>query len=355
MVSQSPQTIAMVIPSHKECGVYTYAHFLADGLKTIPSLNVKTVTNQCGNNLLAYPRFARELETKYDVVHIQYEFGRFGKIGVSGIATPFFYNAFTKNEKIITTLHELPQTSNNVIHFFQRFFLKSILEKSARIIVHTRHMQKKIGEWYPVHASKVVWIPHGMFMPPKIKHSPRPAFLKEKKVIGFFGFIVPHKNVEAIIDALKELPAEYVALIAGGARENDYLETLHERARRAGVESRIHWTGFIPDEKQSETFSWMDLVIFPYKNVTESGALHLALGNQRMVLTSQLPAFEEIKQTYGCLSTYSDERDIASQIVSLLSSKAKQKLISTGMKKFISERNWKTVARKHADVYQSLP
>lgn len=346
--------VALVIPSQKECGVYTYSHFLLDGFTSSERTKIEPVSNTCGNNLLSYAAFARDLESTHNIVHIQYEFGRFGKIGVSGAGTPFFYGAFLHPERVITTLHELPQIRNKIVHFFQQWFLNIIVEKSAKIIVHTQHMKTILHQWFPAQAEKIVVIPHGMYAPTKRPVEKRPAFLHGKKVIGFFGFLAPHKNVEAIIDALSLLPEEYTALIAGGASDENYAAALRQRAREKGVSSRIHWEGFVSNERMNDVFSWMDVVIFPYKSVTESGALHLALGSQRLVLASNLPAFKEIENHYGCISTYSNDAELVSQIRSLTTNSKMRKTLVAGMKKFIHERNWKKISQDHIAIYQKV-
>lgn len=344
--------VAMVIPSEKKCGISTYSHFLSDELKKIPTISTHLVENVCNNDIFSYAAFARRLESEADVIHIQYEFGRFGKVGISGVATPFFYRSFNSPRKIITTLHELPQSKNPLVYFFQKMFLGIIVEKSGTVIVHTHQMHDFLRTAFPTHAEKIMMIPHGMYIPPFTKKAPRPRELRGKKVIGFFGFLAPHKNVEAVIDALAQLPADYAALVAGEATDQNYAQLLHQRAVEKGVSSRIRWEGFVPEERMSDVFSWIDVVIFPYTRVTESGILHLALGRKKIVLTSKLPAFEEIESQYECISTFSDVNDLVQKIQSVIKSKKNRTVLLAGMEKFVRERNWKTIAHRHEEIYR---
>ncbi|MFH0970340.1 MAG: glycosyltransferase [Candidatus Diapherotrites archaeon] len=344
--------IGVVIPEEKNCGIYTYSHFLLSELEKIKELEVESVSNTCSSDNGKYASLAKHLGKSFDLVHIQYEFGRFGKFFVSGTSTPAFYNAFPSHTKVVTTLHELPKSKNPLVRFMHERFLSTILSRSNVIIVHTQEMAR-LKEKYPSHAHKIHVIPHGMVTPNVLKEKTNlPPSLKGKKIIGFFGFVVPHKQVEMLIEALSVLPSEYVLVVAGGTQgHEDYVSSLKQNAESLGVSSRIHWTGFVPDSKIAETLSWMDVVVFPYRQVTESGTLHIALGHHRIVLTSTLEAFKEIKEAYGCLRTFSHREDMISLIQSLVMDMKIRKAMVASMKRFTRDRNWKTVAHQHAELY----
>lgn len=347
--------VGMVIPEEKNCGISTYSSFLLSELKNVKGLAVESVSNTCGSDHHQYVGLAKYLGKTFDLVHVQYEFGRFGKFLVSGTSTPAFYHAFPFHTKVVTTLHELPKSKNPLVRFMQERFLSTIISRSNAIIVHTQEMAR-LKEKYPAHAHKIHVVPHGMVVPKVLKEKTHlPPFLKGKKVIGFFGFVVPHKQVESLIEALPSLPSEYVLVIAGGTQgHEEYVVSLKQKAEELGVSSRIHWTGFVPESNISEVLSWMDVVVFPYRQVTESGTLHIALGHHRIVLASQLEAFREIEDAYGCLRTFTGADDMVSLIESLATNKKVREKMVECMERFAHDRNWKTVAHQHADLYGLL-
>jgi glycosyltransferase involved in cell wall biosynthesis len=347
--------VGMVVPEEKNCGIYTYSSFLLEELQKIKGLEVESVSNTCGSDNEKYAGLAKYLGKSFDVVHIQYEFGRFGKFFVSGTSTPKFYHSFPPQTKVVTTLHELPKSKNPLIRFMHARFLSTILSCSHAIIVHTQEMAR-LKEQYPSHADKIHVIPHGMVTPKVLKEKTNlPSSLKGKKIIGFFGFVVPHKQVEKLIEALPSLPSEYVLVIAGGMQgHEEYVSSLRQKAEELGVSSRIQWTGFVDESKISEVLSWMDVVVFPYRQVTESGTLHIAVGHHRIILTSKLEAFEEIENTYGCLRTFSDADEMVSLIQSLITDKQIRKEMVSSMKRFTLDRNWKSVAQEHVNLYRKI-
>jgi glycosyltransferase involved in cell wall biosynthesis len=346
--------VGMVVPEERNCGIYTYSHFLLSELEKTKGMEVESVSNTCGSGNEKYAGLAQYLGKSFDIVHIQYEFGRFGKFFVSGTSTSAFYKSFPTHTNVVTTLHELPKSKNPFIRFMHERFLSTILSRSNIIIVHTQEMAR-LKEKYPTHAHKIIVIPHGMVTPKILAEKTRlPSHLKGKKIIGFFGFVVPHKNVDQLIEILPSLPPEYVLVIAGGTQgHEEYVSSLMPKAEELGVSSRIHWTGFVEDSKISEILSWMDVVVFPYRQVTESGTLHIALGHHRNVFTSDLPAFKEIENEYGCLRTYANTDELL-QMLREWDIEEWKKEMGKGIEKFTRERNWKTVASLHAEVYSSL-
>lgn len=347
--------IGMVVPGEKNCGISTYSSFLLHELQKIKGWKVESVSNTCGSDNEKYVGLAKYLDKSFDVTHVQYEFGRFGKFFVSGTSTRAFYGAFPPQTRVVTTLHELPKSKNPLIRFLHEHFLSTIVSRSNAVIVHTQEMAR-LKEKYPSHAHKIHVIPHGMVTPKILKEKTNiPPSLKGKKVIGFFGFVVPHKQVEKLIEALPSLPPEYVLVVAGGTQGHDaYVSSLQQQAEKLGVSSRIHWTGFLEESKISEVLSWMDVVVFPYRQVTESGTLHIALGHHRIILASKLDAFEEIENTYKCLRTFSDTNEMKSLIQSLVTDEKIRKEMVSNMKRFTQDRNWKTVAQEHGNLYREI-
>lgn len=354
---RAPLNVAMIIPAEEKCGIYTYSQFLLRELGKNSGVTVSAVPNNCGNNIQAYRAFARALEKKYDVIHVQFEFARFGKHLISGTGVPFFYGAFSKKNHVITTLHEIPKSENPIIRMVQNYFVSIILEKSAKVVVHTREVMEKLSHQFPQSSSKLKLIPHGMHVhaqktPEKTK---LPSLLKGKKVVGIFGFISPHKQVEVFLETLSRLPAEFGGVIAGAVQDehhSEYLASLQQKTRELGLEDRVVWTGFVSEKEMGTVFSWMDFVVFPYKSVTESGALHLAAAHHRVILASRLNAFEEIEQKYHCLSLFSGAEELAQQIQSLAHSPVARKKLLANLKHFSKERDWKAISEQHVALYR---
>ena len=289
---------------------------------------------------------------------MQFEFARFGKLLVSGAAAPFFYSAFSKQARVITTLHDLPPKNQFIIQTLQRFFLSFVMRTSMNVIVHTDESAEQLRILYPSNAHKIVIIPHGMLARNHFSVKKNlPAALKGKRVIGAFGFPAPHKHFESIIEALAELPKDYVAVMGMGAQNPSheaYLEQLKTYANARGVSNRIIWYGFVAEEKMAEVFSWMDVVVFPYTRVTESGALHLALAHRKAGVARDLPTFSEIAQKHQSIKLFSTTPELVKEIRSLAENLPERKRLIKNIDGIVATRNWKAVAEQHKQLYLQL-
>ena len=79
-------------------------------------------------------------------------------------------------------------------------------------------------------------------------------------LILFIGRLRPYKGVSYLIQALKNISADYNAVIVGDGDERNALENL---CRRLGVDSKIHVTGNVPHEKVSDYLNQCACLVVP--------------------------------------------------------------------------------------------
>ena len=127
---------------------------------------------------------------------------------------------------------------------------------------------------------------------------------------------------------------------------------LKERSLRE-LKGRCMWLGYIPEQDLKYAYGIMDLLIYPSRFATESGALLTALGYGRVVLTSDLPPFRE-KEQLGALKTYSDFNTLKSGIDALLKDEDMRNTPKANALKYCTENSWSNVAKKHIDLYNDL-
>ncbi|QQR93152.1 MAG: glycosyltransferase [Candidatus Iainarchaeum archaeon] len=357
-VDNKPIRILMLIPEEKNCGITTYAHYLLMQLQPLGGLQVEIAINHAQNRLAEYALLASELEKNTNIIHVQFEFARFGKLFISGVGTPFFYRALSGRTIVVTTLHELPPKDKLFVRLAQCFFLSFILDKSHHIIVHTAESARQLHESHPQYAHKIIVIPHGMLeFNLETKKKNLPIEWKDKKIIGAFGFPAPHKHFESVIEAIAALPEEYVAVMGVGAQTQAheiYLARLQQYAKELHVAHRVIWNGFVEEQKMAEFFSWLDVVIFPYSHVTESGALALALAHRKAVIARDLPTFREIADKHHCIQLFSTQEELAALIHWIVENPRERKQLIANIDGILAARNWKTIAEQHKKLYVKL-
>ncbi|MFW6026020.1 MAG: glycosyltransferase [Candidatus Woesearchaeota archaeon] len=179
--------------------------------------------------------------------------------------------------KIIYTVHNLiPHNKNrNKINKY----IKSLLDISDSIVTMGKSDKKKIEERYP--DKKIDIIPHFHFKGSyknnisKKEAKKRLNIPHKKFTYLFFGHLRKYKGIDKLIKIFKKTGLDAFLLIAGNSsQEPDYVDKLK---RLSEEDNRI----IIKDKKISYDkiqiyMNAADIVVFPFKQISNSGSLLLA-------------------------------------------------------------------------------
>jgi len=120
--------------------------------------------------------------------------------------------------------------------------------------------------------------------------------LREDDVLlGYFGFLNETKGADTLIDALARLDERFHLVFIGGqtgASDPDnnqaFLAGLRAHIERAGLASRVHWTGFLSPERVSTYLTAADLMVMPYRDGVSlrRGTLMAVLAHGRPLITT---------------------------------------------------------------------
>lgn len=119
------------------------------------------------------------------------------------------------------------------------------------------------------------------------------------RLLGYFGFVHESKGADLLVEALAALPGDVHLVFVGGrtgasdqANNEAFLARLDALVGQLGLESRVHWTGFLDDPGVSAHLQACDLMILPYRDGVSlrRGTLMAALAHGRPVLSTLPPA-----------------------------------------------------------------
>ncbi|MDQ3448737.1 MAG: glycosyltransferase [Chloroflexota bacterium] len=116
-----------------------------------------------------------------------------------------------------------------------------------------------------------------------------------KRVITILGFMVRRKGYRLTIEALRFLPADVVALFAGGpiAGREARADELRAYAEQLGVGERVTITGYVASERLEQALTATHVAICPFRDLSASGSLSTWISAGRPIVTSDLPQFRE--------------------------------------------------------------
>lgn len=111
----------------------------------------------------------------------------------------------------------------------------------------------------------------------------------------FFGSVQAYKGVDDLIDAFAALPDEIAAelTVAGQCDDPELRSRLHALARgtRGHVALRLDR---VPEEEMTRLLAAADVVVLPYRRVTTSGSVMMALGHGRPLIVPDLAGLSEL-------------------------------------------------------------
>jgi glycosyltransferase involved in cell wall biosynthesis len=199
--------------------------------------------------------------------------------------------ASRKATRTFIEYHEIQDVSEGRLllgRLYLRLVMRILGGAAAGAIVHSRCDAERVRDTFPALRGKPILI---AYHPPSEHRSskkpvsePRPSRTR----LLFFGVIRPYKGLEELAEALTVLRARgtEVSLVVAG-----------EPWRAA---SDVHLElGYVDDERVGELFSAADVVVLPYRRASASGPISIAMGSGLPIVTTRIPAIEEVLETYG--------------------------------------------------------
>lgn len=207
---------------------------------------------------------------------------------------------------------------------------------------------------------KIEVVPYGIDEP-----KPQPALvdkIKEeypnKKIIFGMGRLAAYKGYDYLIDAMKELPDNFVCLIGGKGPLHDQLD---KHIRELNLESRVKLLGFLDDEHVSAYHDASILFCLPSINNGESfGIVQTeAMSHGRPVVTTKVPysgvSWVNADGVTGINVPVKDSHALAEAILKIGSDDALREMYGKNARKRFTELFEKNVMVKSVlNVYNRL-
>jgi D-inositol-3-phosphate glycosyltransferase len=266
--------------------------------------------------------------------------------------------------KVVYTVHDVvsnldkTKSSNKLIDF--------VLRQADKLITHNEFSRNQMLDLFKGIDKDVAVIPHGNYLPfikaEKEQDSSRDylGIPKEKKVLLFFGMIKRIKGLEILLNSLAEVKIvhpDIVLLIAGKSWEDDF-NVYQKIIDREGLNKNciIH-NKYIPSEDVAHYFCSADLSVLPYKRISQSGVLMMAMSYNSAVLTSDLLPFTELitDNETGFLFESENVKSLSDKIISVFKDEdSVSKVRKKGMDLIKTEYNWNRLGSLSKKIYQSL-
>lgn len=246
-----------------------------------------------------------------------------------------------------------------------RSAFEQIYQIPDALICHTEESQNQLVRDFGISTSKIWVIPHGPLSGevenvPQDKARDRLNLNPEIPLCLLFGFIRPYKGVEFLIESWKRIKEQEPAarLILAGQPEDGYGEVLLDKIGSLNLDNEIdtHFE-FLSKEKLSLYIQASDVLVYPYRDITQSGAFLTGLTTGKPVVATDVGGFREIIRDgeTGLLVDYGNEEQLSEELVGLLQNSERRKQLGQAAREMVeTEYSWDAISRKTLECYKSV-
>ena len=263
-----------------------------------------------------------------------------------------------RHHTLVFEAHDDPLTTRT--KYRPKFIRKMILRNSDKIIAHSVYSEKIMKM---LGYENVVYIPLGSGVEnPKVlpqRKAREKLRIRRKNVILLFGLITRNKGLDVLLKSIPFIKrcVEDVLVIVAGRIVDDWM--VYERIIRdlriqddLLVDSR-----YIPWSELSIYFSACDVVVTPYKEITNSIVPFVAYAFKRPVVASDIGAFREVvrdKET-GLLVEKGNPKSLAKGLCLLLKNKKLCRRYGiTGNKMLKTVFSWKSIKESYTKLFSDI-
>ncbi|KQO95399.1 glycosyltransferase [Leifsonia sp. Leaf264] len=193
--------------------------------------------------------------------------------------------------------------------------------------------------------AEAVTILHGHYIE-KFAQYPLPE--REHGRILYFGIIRPYKGVDLLFDAFRELPGDDLTLRVVGSPSVGQRELVEERVTRDPRTSAL--LAYVDDDVLVDEIGRAELVVLPYREMHNSGAILVALSLSRPALVPRSPANTALREEVGPGWVIEYDGELGpEQIAAALQT---VRTVGADAAPDLSRRDWNVLGREHEAAYR---
>lgn len=350
-------------PDDGSCGIGTYTGELLKALSDETNVKWVTVPLRSANPLPYILGAITAGLGNGSVVHVQHEYGIYGPKSLwSWVFFPIlFLLTRVQNKHVITTFHSAwnSKTIRPPLIPLKRTYVaanNAMLEMTTNhAIFLSENTAADFTESTKTDSKEV--IPHGVQNDTidLSTESAKAMFNAEPDdtLIVEPGYVRREKGCDAFADIAQEFEGKSPSFILAGGSQSD--EAYYESIQRNAPQN-LRVTGKLDDERFHAAFVAADLVVLPYREVTQSGIFNWCAAYEVPVLGSDTQYFRQLANQWGCVDVVDTEQPeiAAARIQELLANDDRRAKLRSGMEDYRTAASLDSVAESHSELYSSL-
>lgn len=182
-----------------------------------------------------------------------------------------------------------------------------------------------------------------------------------QSIVLFFGTLTRYKGIEDLVTAFPQvvssLPAHLV--IAGFPAKDIDLDSLKQRAVSLNIADHITWyPHYIPNEWVATLMELSDVVVLPYRAITQSGILQITYACGKPIVATRVGGLPDVihEGETGFLAEPRDPSSLAEAIIRALQDPEKTRQMGENARRIAeTQYTWVSVANRIKTILEQLP
>jgi glycosyltransferase involved in cell wall biosynthesis len=266
-----------------------------------------------------------------------------------------------RGSKIVLTVHDLlPHDTGEA---YKRTF-DELYRIVDAIICHSDHVKARLEAEFSVPEGKISVIPHGPFfydLPASGLEKTLQSFElePEKVLILWQGIIFPYKGIDLLLRSWQQVEANVddACLVIAGTGAPELLDQIRGQVKDLDLKRvKLHFR-FISTEELVALYRASDVVVYPYRAITTSGALATGLALGKAIIASDLPVFRELltNSENAFLVDPQNSVELAGALTKLIQDRALREQFARKVREMnFGDQSWLSIAKKTVQTYESV-
>lgn len=263
------------------------------------------------------------------------------------------YKNLCPKMRVFLTAHNVYPHNSNVVRkaLYKERFLK-VDKVIDGYMVHLNSSKVMMQKEFGISEDRLHVAYHGLYIPDG--YTPN-DHISEKVNIILYGYQTLYKGADLLVDAVGMLSNEMrdrISVNIIGSTDSKLYALYSEKASRLG----INWINrFVTDEELYTAIGSSDLILLPYRNISQSGVLLLALSYRKPILTSDLPSFKETLEGYpnDYFFKTEDPKSLSEMIERFISGQIDKNRIKSIITELNKKYAWTETAKATIKAYKS--
>lgn len=237
---------------------------------------------------------------------------------------------------------------------------RRIYHLADRLICHDSEAASRLAEQFGVAAERISIIPHGPLLE-ETSGSPEKARkrlgMADECLVLWQGILRPYKGVSFLIKAWQQVcdSNRTARLAVVGPGDRRLVQTLENEVRDLGLQDRVRLElHFVSAGELADFYEAADILVYPYREITTSGALMTGIARGKAVIATELPAFEQMLRhdDNALLVPYGNVAQLTAALVRLIDNPSLRRQMGERLRHRHLPQ-WSDIARSTYECYET--